>query len=111
MRFRQFILKNHSHCTLNCSIAKDPLESSMWHPPTVARQLGAGALCRTCKSGSQSRVRGGGHFAHRYAPERGFLCSGVLTPAGERIASRLRAACDEADRRPKRQGTQLAAAT
>ena len=65
---------------LGLNIREHSLETALWHPMTVARQLGLEALCQTCRSCSLRRICGGGHFAHRYRPGGGFLNPSVYGP-------------------------------
>ena len=65
---------------LGLNIREHSLETALWHPMTVARQLGLEGLCRTCRSCSLRRICGGGHFAHRYRPGSGFLNPSVYGP-------------------------------
>jgi len=55
------------------SVLTDPFDAALEHPGVVARQLGVAALCDTCRSCELREVCGGGHYAHRYRPETGFL--------------------------------------
>jgi uncharacterized protein len=71
------------------NIRADPLESALRHPLTIARQLGRGALCPTCESCPLGMVCGGGHFAHRYRPGRGFLNPSVYGPTLARLITHI----------------------
>ena len=45
---------------------------ALWHPTTVARQLGDQALGDTCRRCDLRRVCGGGYYPHRYHETSGF---------------------------------------
>ncbi|MGI5170036.1 FxsB family cyclophane-forming radical SAM/SPASM peptide maturase [Spirillospora sp. CA-253888] len=51
---------------LGLNVRDDPFDAALRHPLTVARQAGAAALARTCRSCRLVRVCGGGLFTHRY---------------------------------------------
>ncbi|MFI7541670.1 FxsB family cyclophane-forming radical SAM/SPASM peptide maturase [Actinoplanes sp. NPDC049599] len=55
------------------TVFADDLEAVLDHPAIVARQLGISGLCDTCRACSLVEVCGGGHYAHRHRPGRGFL--------------------------------------
>jgi uncharacterized protein len=48
------------------------LDAALYSPWVVGRQIGALALSSTCRLCRLHRVCGGGQFAHRYRPGRGF---------------------------------------
>jgi uncharacterized protein len=55
------------------NVLSDSLDTALWHPGVVARQIGVRALGDTCQRCPEQSVCGGGHYAHRYAPTTGFL--------------------------------------
>jgi uncharacterized protein len=65
------------------------LECALWHPMTVARQLGAEGLCEMCASCPLRQVCGGGHFAHRYRTGSGFLNPSVYGPDLARLITHI----------------------
>jgi uncharacterized protein len=60
-------------CGTGLTVFDDPLDAALDHPGIVARQIGADALCPTCRACPVQRVCGGGHYAHRYRAGTGFL--------------------------------------
>ncbi|WP_256671690.1 FxsB family cyclophane-forming radical SAM/SPASM peptide maturase [Nocardia cyriacigeorgica] len=70
------------------------LDQALWEPAVIARQIGADALCDTCRSCPLHTVCGGGHYAHRYRPDTGFrnpsVYCGDLTALINHISARVR---------------------
>ncbi|MGK8468593.1 FxsB family cyclophane-forming radical SAM/SPASM peptide maturase [Nocardia cyriacigeorgica] len=71
----------------------NPLDNALWEPAMVARQIGADALCDTCRNCPLHTVCGGGHYAHRYRPDTGFrnpsVYCGDLTALIHHIGARV----------------------
>jgi uncharacterized protein len=61
-------------------VSSDPLDLAMSLPGIVARQLGLRALAPICQTCAIRLVCGGGHYAHRYRPGRGFANPSVYCP-------------------------------
>ncbi|MFI1990087.1 FxsB family cyclophane-forming radical SAM/SPASM peptide maturase [Actinoplanes sp. NPDC020271] len=59
-------------CATGRNVAGDEFDAVLGHPGVVARQIGADALCDTCRACPLHRVCGGGHYAHRYRSPAGF---------------------------------------
>jgi uncharacterized protein len=59
------------------SVHADSFDAMLAHPGVVARQIGAEALAAECQSCDIRDVCGGGHFAHRYRPDTGFVNASV----------------------------------
>jgi uncharacterized protein len=59
-------------CATGLNVLTDPFDGALHHPGVAARQIGVKALSDTCLTCSIHRVCGGGHYAHRYQPGRGF---------------------------------------
>ncbi|MEN3306008.1 MAG: uncharacterized protein V7603_2210 [Micromonosporaceae bacterium] len=55
------------------SVWSHSLDDVLRHPGVVARQIGAEALCQTCRACPIQRVCGGGLYTHRYRAGHGFL--------------------------------------
>jgi len=53
-------------------VIRDSFDRALLLPSVAARQIGARALCATCRVCPVHRVCGGGHYAHRYAAGTGF---------------------------------------
>jgi len=53
-------------------IATSAFDAALWHPTTIARQIGAEALCQQCQACPVMEVCGGGLYPHRYRPGDGF---------------------------------------
>lgn len=53
-------------------VSSDDFDVALYHPTTVARQIGAGALPAQCQACSLLRVCGGGLYPHRYRAGEGF---------------------------------------
>ncbi len=75
--------------------ARDPFDAALWHPTSVARQLGRAALADECVACPAGRVCGGGFYPHRYRAGSGFrnpsvYCPDLLKLVGH-IARRLHA--------------------
>ncbi|MEU6191521.1 FxsB family cyclophane-forming radical SAM/SPASM peptide maturase [Nocardia sp. NPDC047038] len=73
----------------------NPLDSALWDPSIVARQIGVDALSETCRSCPVHTVCGGGHYVHRYREDTGFRNPSVycadLKKLIHHIESRVRA--------------------
>jgi uncharacterized protein len=61
-------------------VMHDSLDAALLLPSVAARQLGLRALCDDCRACPVVRVCGGGTYAHRYAPGRGFRNPSVYCP-------------------------------
>ncbi|GIF12505.1 FxsB family cyclophane-forming radical SAM/SPASM peptide maturase [Actinoplanes teichomyceticus] len=59
-------------CATGRTVFGDDFDAVLGHPGVVARQIGAAALCDTCRDCPLHRVCGGGHYAHRYRSPGGF---------------------------------------
>jgi uncharacterized protein len=59
-------------CATGLNVLTDPVDAALTHPGVVARQIGAAALCDTCRDCSVHRICGAGHYAHRFRPVEGF---------------------------------------
>jgi len=88
-------------CATGLNIATDPFDRALRHPGIVARQLGPAALGAECTACPIHRVCGAGHYAHRYAPGRGFRNRSVYCRALDRIITHVQ----------RRVGTDIAART
>lgn len=53
-------------------VGTDAFDAVLWHPTTIARQGGAGALSAQCRACPVMPVCGGGLYPHRYRPGDGF---------------------------------------
>jgi uncharacterized protein len=76
-------------------VRHDDLDAALAHPGVVARQLGADALCGTCRDCPVHRICGAGYYPHRYRPGSGFRNPSVychdLRRIIEHVADRLAA--------------------
>ncbi|MEV6037468.1 FxsB family cyclophane-forming radical SAM/SPASM peptide maturase [Nonomuraea sp. NPDC052116] len=54
-------------------VSRDSLDALLLQPGVVARQIGADALCDTCKACPIRDICGGGLYAHRYKVGTGYL--------------------------------------
>ncbi|MDT0310529.1 FxsB family cyclophane-forming radical SAM/SPASM peptide maturase [Streptomyces sp. DSM 44917] len=61
-------------------VFSDPFDSLLDHPGVVARQLGPEGLCAQCRGCPVRTVCGGGHYAHRYRADSGYLHPSVYCP-------------------------------
>lgn len=59
-------------CATGLNVLTDAFDAALTHPGVVARQIGPAALCQTCLDCPVHRACGGGHYAHRYRPGKGF---------------------------------------
>jgi uncharacterized protein len=71
-------------------VSSDPLDLAMSLPGIVARQLGLRALAPLCQACGIRLVCGGGHYAHRYRPGRGFANPSVYCPDLIRLIGYIR---------------------
>ena len=55
------------------SVLTDDFDAMLTHPGVVSRQIGMKALCDTCINCDLVKYCGGGHYAHRYRPQGGFV--------------------------------------
>lgn len=53
-------------------VSADAFDAALWHPTTIARQIGIEALSAQCRSCPVMNVCGGGLYPHRYRPGEGF---------------------------------------
>ena len=53
-------------------VSTDTFDAALDHPTTVARQIGADALSRQCRTCSVMQICGGGLYPHRYRKGEGF---------------------------------------
>lgn len=58
----------------------NPLDQALRQPQIVARQLGAEALCPTCRDCEIHEICGGGNYTHRFRAGNGFLNPSVYCP-------------------------------
>jgi uncharacterized protein len=72
-------------------VTSDPLDIAMSLPGIAARQLGLRALAPVCQACAIRLVCGGGHYAHRYSPGRGFANPSVYCPDLIRLIGHIRA--------------------
>jgi uncharacterized protein len=71
-------------------VTRDSLDLAMSLPGIVARQLGLRALSPVCQACAIRLVCGGGHYAHRYQPGRGFANPSVYCPDLIRLIGHIR---------------------
>jgi uncharacterized protein len=71
-------------------VETDTLDSVLRLPSVVARQIGADALATECRSCDVRAVCGGGLYAHRYRPGRGFANPSVYCPDLYRLTDHIR---------------------
>jgi uncharacterized protein len=55
------------------SVLRDDFDAMLSHPGVVSRQIGVDALSEACRECHLVKICGGGHYAHRYRPESGFV--------------------------------------
>jgi uncharacterized protein len=82
-------------CSTGLDVRHDSLDAALDDPGVVARQLGIRALSAQCRACPIVEVCGGGHYAHRYAPGRGFqnpsvYCEDMKVLIGH-VSARIRA--------------------
>jgi uncharacterized protein len=85
-------------CATGLNVLTDRFDAALDHPGIVARQIGADALCDTCRACPFHDVCGGGHYAHRYQAPGGFrnpsvYCADMLKlirHISERVTADLR---------------------
>jgi uncharacterized protein len=53
-------------------VASNSFDDAFYHPTTVARQIGAQALCSQCRDCEVMNICGGGLYPHRYRRGEGF---------------------------------------
>lgn len=75
---------------LGLNVAADSFDTALDHPAIAARQIGAAALCDTCRACSIRDVCGGGHFAHRYRAGEGYRNPSVFCPDLLRLIGHIR---------------------
>lgn len=59
-------------CATGLDVLRHELDTALDDPGVVARQIGVAALAPECLACPVHRVCGGGHYAHRYRPGKGF---------------------------------------
>ncbi|MEE1737123.1 FxsB family radical SAM/SPASM domain protein [Streptomyces sp. BE147] len=73
-------------------------DQALRHPGVAARQLGERGLAPECRGCPVLRVCGGGNYAHRYAPNSGFLHPSVYCADLEHLIRHIaRRLCDAGD--------------
>lgn len=90
-------------CATGLTVLRDGLDAALLHPGIVARQIGAAALCGTCRSCPVGRVCGGGHYAHRFRAGAGFRHPSVYCADMRRLIDHV-ARRVAADLRPRTGG-------
>jgi len=55
------------------SVTRHPLDDALYHPATVARQIGLAGLSASCLACEVRDICGGGFYPHRYRAGEGFL--------------------------------------
>lgn len=71
-------------------VDRDALDSVLRLPSVVARQIGADALAPECRNCDVRAVCGGGLYAHRYRPGRGFANPSVYCRDLYRLITHIR---------------------
>ncbi|MFG2625599.1 FxsB family cyclophane-forming radical SAM/SPASM peptide maturase [Streptomyces sp. NPDC048473] len=71
-------------------------DDALRHPGVAARQAGADALAATCRACPLLTVCGGGHYAHRYRAENGFINPSVYCADLERLVRHVAARLSDA---------------
>ncbi|MQY09041.1 FxsB family cyclophane-forming radical SAM/SPASM peptide maturase [Actinomadura macrotermitis] len=71
-------------------VDRDPLDAALRLPSVAARQLGERALAPECRACGVRAVCGGGLYAHRYRPGRGFANPSVYCPDLYRLVHHVR---------------------
>ncbi|MFG2600940.1 FxsB family cyclophane-forming radical SAM/SPASM peptide maturase [Streptomyces sp. NPDC048462] len=66
-------------------VFRHTFDDALRHPGVAARQAGAGALAAACRACPLLTVCGGGHYAHRYRAENGFINPSVYCADLERL--------------------------
>jgi uncharacterized protein len=77
-------------CATGLSVLTDDFDAALAHPGIAARQLGAAALCDTCRACPVHQVCGAGHYAHRYRAGAGFRNPSVYCPDLLRLIGHVR---------------------
>jgi uncharacterized protein len=62
------------------NVFEHSFDAALEHPAIAARQVGAEALCATCRSCPVGQVCGAGYYPHRHRPGTGFLNPSVYCP-------------------------------
>lgn len=70
-------------------VSRDPLDTLLLQPGVVARQIGADALCDTCKACPIRNICGGGLYAHRYKAGIGYLNPSVYCADLSRLIAHI----------------------
>ncbi|MEV0781564.1 FxsB family cyclophane-forming radical SAM/SPASM peptide maturase [Streptomyces sp. NPDC050423] len=66
-------------------VFRHTFDDALRHPGVAARQAGAAALAAACRACPLLTVCGGGHYAHRYRAENGFINPSVYCADLERL--------------------------
>lgn len=66
-------------------VFRHTFDDALRHPGVAARQAGAGALAAVCRACPLLNVCGGGHYAHRYRAENGFVNPSVYCADLDRL--------------------------
>ncbi|WNI34034.1 FxsB family cyclophane-forming radical SAM/SPASM peptide maturase [Streptomyces sp. ITFR-6] len=66
-------------------VFRHTFDDALRHPGVAARQAGVGALAAACRACPLLTVCGGGHYAHRYRAENGFINPSVYCADLERL--------------------------
>lgn len=85
----------HAALATGLNVGTDPIDSALFHPGSVARQLGAEALCAKCRVCPILRVCGGGLYSHRYQSGTGFANPSVYCPDLMRLINHIRQALQD----------------
>jgi len=85
------------------SVLADTFDAALEYPSVVARQIGADALCATCRQCPIGNICGGGLYPHRYRSGTGFLnpsvyCADLLALIGH-VRERVQADIEKLGRR------------
>ncbi|MBD9724119.1 FxsB family radical SAM/SPASM domain protein [Streptomyces sp. ID-01-6.2a] len=80
----------HDASHLGLHVLRDPFDSALHEPTTVAQQIGRAALAEACLSCAVHMVCGAGLYAHRYRQGTGFLNPSVYCPDLFRLITHIR---------------------
>ncbi len=72
-------------------VSADDFDAALWHPTTIARQIGAEALSAQCRACPVMEVCGGGLYPHRYRPGDGFRNPSVYCADLQRLIEHVTA--------------------
>jgi uncharacterized protein len=77
-------------CATGLDVFSATFDDALAHPGLTARQIGAAALCGSCRACPVHRVCGAGHYAHRYRPGTGFRNPSVYCADLRRLIGHVR---------------------